>query len=344
MDTIDQLRVVPGSQHMSEVHPYVFGTFRLDAEKRLLFRDDKRIAIRPKIFDLLFYLVSHEERVVTRDELLAEIWPDLHVQESSLTVGISTLRQILGEPADEHQYIATIPGRGYKFVSRVSGESTAAAASRVASWPVASQSLQGVTPVSLALLPFSAIGRIRNRAAMQVGIVDTLVVHLTKIRVLQVIPTTSVHSLLELVRSMKNQHRLEGIDFLLEGHIQGTKRGIRVGAQVLVPETGEVRWATTFDIAGNDQSKLEGMIARKLATQMERAIRNNDFSPPDSPLFASGNPMPTPVGPASGPQAPRFSANRSRLSRVGSRRRRRWSRPAALVATIITPPARAFWG
>ncbi len=343
MDTIDQLRVVPGLRQMSEVHPYVFGAFRLDAEKRLLLRDDKRVAIRPKIFDLLLYLVSNEERMVTRDELLSHIWPGLHVQESSLTVAISTLRRILGEPADEHECIATIPGRGYKFVSRVSGEATARAESRVASWPVASRPLQSVTPVSLALLPFSAIGRIRNRAAMQVGIVDTLVVHLTKLRVLQVIPTTSVHSLLELVRSMKNQHRLEGIDFLLEGHIQGTKRGIRVGAQVLVPETGEVRWATTFDIAGNDQSKLEGMIARKLATQMERAIRNNDFSPPDSPLFSSGNPMPGSIGPASGPQASRFSANRSRLSRMGARRRRRWSRPAA-VASITTPPVRALWG
>lgn len=326
---MDIRRVVWGCGMYGE-HPSVFGPFTIDAEKRLLFREGERIPIRSKIFDLLLYLTQHEERVVSREELLAQIWPDSHVQEASLTVAMSTLRGILGEPADEHRYIATIPGRGYKFVSRMhdsagtngngngSGHAVPASEAREAEY-------QG-PPVSLVVLPFTTVGRLRNRALMQVGIVDALVVHLTKLKHLHVIPTTSVHSLLELVRSLKNEHRLAGADYLLEGHIQGTAQGIRVGAQVLAPESAKVVWATTFDIVGTDILRAENAIARKLASHMARAIKKNIFVAPEIPLR---NLVPPTLGPATNPNRAGLGASHSRMARFGSRRRRRWGRPAA---------------
>jgi DNA-binding winged helix-turn-helix (wHTH) protein len=325
LDTIRILRVVWGFD-MSEAHPSVFGAFSIDIEKRLLFREGQRVPIRSKIFDLLLYLVHNQERVVTREELLAQIWPDSHVQEASLTVAMSTLRGILGEPANEHQYIATIPGRGYKFVSHVedpAANSNGAGADRTELKTPANSG----PPVSLVLLPFSTIGRLRNRLLMQVGIVDALVVHLTKLKHLHVIPTTSVHSLLELVRSLKNEHRLAGIDYLLEGHIQGTDHGMRVSAQILAPESAKVVWATTFDIAGTDILRLEDAIARKLASHVSRAIKNNILVPTDDSLAHDPNrPL---VNPASSPSRAGVNAGRSRMTRFGTRRRRRWGRPAA---------------
>ena len=98
---------------------YHFGEFQLDAGRRLLFRDGQAAQLSPKVFDTLLELVARAGEVVTKEELLAAIWPDAVVEENSLARAISTLRKALGESASDHQYVVTVPGRGYSFVATV---------------------------------------------------------------------------------------------------------------------------------------------------------------------------------------------------------------------------------
>ena len=98
---------------------YEFGDFRLDATKRLLLKDDEAVPLMPKAFDTLLYLVEHSGKVIERDELMAAIWADTIVEENNLTQNISSLRRLLGEKHGENQFIATVPGHGYKFVAAV---------------------------------------------------------------------------------------------------------------------------------------------------------------------------------------------------------------------------------
>lgn len=98
---------------------YEFGPFRLDIEKRLLLRDGEAIHLAPKAFDTLHVLVENRGRVVEKNELLNQVWPDSFVEEINLTVYISMLRKTLGDKPDEHQYIVTVPRRGYSFVADV---------------------------------------------------------------------------------------------------------------------------------------------------------------------------------------------------------------------------------
>jgi serine/threonine-protein kinase len=103
-----------------EDHVYEFEAFRLDAAKRLLFRQDAEIVpLMPKAFEILLYLVRNSGAVVEKDELMGAIWPDTAVEENNLTQNISALRRILGEKPGEHRFIVTVPGRGYKFVADV---------------------------------------------------------------------------------------------------------------------------------------------------------------------------------------------------------------------------------
>lgn len=92
---------------------YEFGTFRLDAVKRLLLRDREPVAITPKAFDTLLALVENNDRVLEKDKLMKMLWPDTIVEEHNLTVNVSALRKVLGESANKHEYIVTIPGQGY---------------------------------------------------------------------------------------------------------------------------------------------------------------------------------------------------------------------------------------
>lgn len=94
---------------------YSFGPFRLVPSEHLLLREDAPVPLAPKAYELLLALVKRHGCLVTREELMREIWPDSFVEEINLTVNISLLRKVLGEQPDGRQYIATVPKRGYRF-------------------------------------------------------------------------------------------------------------------------------------------------------------------------------------------------------------------------------------
>jgi TolB-like protein/DNA-binding winged helix-turn-helix (wHTH) protein len=98
---------------------YEFGPFRMDPVKRVLLRDGEPVPLTHKVFETLLVLVQSNGQVLEKDELMKTLWPDSIVEEANLTVNISTLRKVLGERPGEHQYIVTIPGRGYCFVASV---------------------------------------------------------------------------------------------------------------------------------------------------------------------------------------------------------------------------------
>ena len=102
-------------------HLYEFGPFRLDVSERLLLRrDGARVPLTEKAFDTLVALVRRGGRLATKEELMAEVWPDAFVEENNLDKSISAIRQALGEKASAPEYVETVRGRGYRFVARVS--------------------------------------------------------------------------------------------------------------------------------------------------------------------------------------------------------------------------------
>jgi TolB-like protein/DNA-binding winged helix-turn-helix (wHTH) protein/Tfp pilus assembly protein PilF len=100
-------------------HVYEFGPFRLDPLKRRLSRDGELVRLTPKAFDLLLVLVEDAGRTVEKEELFEKVWPGIAVEENNLNQNITALRKSLGDSRKESQYIATIPGVGYRFVAEV---------------------------------------------------------------------------------------------------------------------------------------------------------------------------------------------------------------------------------
>jgi eukaryotic-like serine/threonine-protein kinase len=104
---------------MIEKEMYQFGPFSLDPAERVVSRHGMPLSLTPKVFDTLVCLVRNHGRLLTKDELLKQVWPDTFVEEVNLAVNVSTLRKILGEGPQEGRYIVTVPGRGYRFVAAV---------------------------------------------------------------------------------------------------------------------------------------------------------------------------------------------------------------------------------
>jgi predicted ATPase/DNA-binding winged helix-turn-helix (wHTH) protein len=104
---------------------FFFGDFELSGAKRTLLKRGENVSLNSKTFDLLLTLIENRGRVLSKDELLETVWEGQFVEENNLTVQISALRKIFGEKKNEHRFIVTIPGKGYKFVG---GETSLAVA------------------------------------------------------------------------------------------------------------------------------------------------------------------------------------------------------------------------
>jgi DNA-binding winged helix-turn-helix (wHTH) protein/tetratricopeptide (TPR) repeat protein len=98
---------------------YEFGRFRLDPAQQRLWADGKAVALTPKAFDTLLLLVRNSGRLVTKEELLHAVWPDVVVEEATLTQNVFRLRRALGDAGETSRYIETVPKRGYRFLAPV---------------------------------------------------------------------------------------------------------------------------------------------------------------------------------------------------------------------------------
>src|SRR6059058_6139536 len=100
-------------------HIFRFGPFCLEIEDRLLLEHGRAVPLTPKAFDTLVALVRRNGRVVKKEDLLSEVWPNTFVEEATLAQNVFTLRKALGQTASGAQYIETIPKHGYRFVADV---------------------------------------------------------------------------------------------------------------------------------------------------------------------------------------------------------------------------------
>jgi DNA-binding winged helix-turn-helix (wHTH) protein/tetratricopeptide (TPR) repeat protein/TolB-like protein len=98
---------------------FQFGEFQIDAGARTLRRNEEIITLNFRAFDVLLYLVQNSGKVLTRNELLRNVWQDTYVDENNLAQSISALRRALEEKPGDNSYIVTLPGKGYQFVAPV---------------------------------------------------------------------------------------------------------------------------------------------------------------------------------------------------------------------------------
>ncbi len=98
---------------------YEFGPFRIDAQREIVLRDGELVPLTPKTFQILLVLVRNNQELVTKDELMKAVWPDTFVEEANLSRNIFMLRKALGETPQDHRYILTVPGRGYRLAETV---------------------------------------------------------------------------------------------------------------------------------------------------------------------------------------------------------------------------------
>ncbi|ETW98403.1 MAG: hypothetical protein ETSY1_18930 [Candidatus Entotheonella factor] len=98
---------------------YVFGECELDTDRYELRLAGQLCKLEPKVFDVLVYLAEHRDQVVTRQELLDNLWPDQFITDAVLSYCITNARKAVGDSGRAQHVIKTLHGRGYRFVAAV---------------------------------------------------------------------------------------------------------------------------------------------------------------------------------------------------------------------------------
>ena len=293
---------------------YEFEGFRLDADKRLLFGPDAEVVpLMPKALDILFYLVQRAGTVVEKDELMSAIWPDTIVEENNLTQNISALRRALGEKHRENRFIATIPGRGYKFVAGVVpqeaksdlnlGETIRTETEEPTSQAVIPSKrrwLFGLGAVvllaagtlgfflsrqkepsadaahirSLAVLPFKPLVAEQRDESMEFGMADSLIAKLSGGYQITVRPLATVRRFASLEQDPLEAGRLLGVDAVLEGGIQMADNRVRISAKLLRVSDGKQLWADQYDERSTDIFSLQDSISQRVASALQATLGN----------------------------------------------------------------------
>ena len=96
-----------------------FGPYKIDGERRELTRGGEEIPLQPQAFSLLLYLVENNGRVVSKDEIFAEVWQGKIVGDGTLNSRINSLRRALGDDGTSQTVIKTLPRQGFRFVGQM---------------------------------------------------------------------------------------------------------------------------------------------------------------------------------------------------------------------------------
>ncbi|HEY4168734.1 MAG TPA: winged helix-turn-helix domain-containing protein [Reyranella sp.] len=231
---------------------YEFGPFMLDPAERRLTRGGRRVAVPAKAWQILMMLVEAGGRLVRHEEFRARLWPNVVVEDRTLTVHMSTLRKALGST----DCIETVARTGYRLTAPISVQSEAPPAPR----PVEAE--------GLVVRPFSTGGLAEDDSYLGVSIADAVGTALGSVRGLSVSPVGAVE---DPGRDKVEASRQLGATRLLEGTVERKDERLQVTTRLIDVESGRTERSRRFEQSRNDGAALQDEIASWVADALPQS-------------------------------------------------------------------------
>jgi adenylate cyclase len=241
-----------------------FGRFRLELGRRELLREGEPMRLHGRALDILCALGAAKGEVVSKDELMARLWPGRIVEEGNIHVHVSALRKALDEHGGGHSYIVTVPGRGYRLAGLVDAFGVVPSTTQILPLPDKS---------SIAVLPFANLSGDPEQEYFADGMVEEIITALSRIRWLFVIARNSSFTYKDQAVDVKQVGRELGVRYVLEGSVRKGGGRVRITAQLVEAETGAHLWADRFDGSLEDVFDLQDKVAVSVAGAIEPTLQ-----------------------------------------------------------------------
>ncbi|MEZ5931047.1 MAG: winged helix-turn-helix domain-containing protein [Alphaproteobacteria bacterium] len=260
---------------------YSFDDCHLDVDRRQFLRDGQLVSIEPQVFRILLCLIRNRHRLVTRDDLILEVWNGReYISESTISSRITAARRAIGDSGKAQRLIRTKARQGFLFVGEVvehappsgdrdrSGPPTDQAGGGDASSPSAAPETWPGKP-SIAILPLVNMSGDPEQEYFTEGISEEIITALSRLRWFFVIARYSSFVYKGENLDMRQIGRELGVRYILHGSIRKSGQAIRVTARLMDATTGICIWSERYDREVADMFALQDEITASVAATIE---------------------------------------------------------------------------
>jgi TolB-like protein/Tfp pilus assembly protein PilF len=248
-----------------------FGRFRLRLGQRELMRDGAPLRLGGRALEILCVLASAKGEVVSKDELMAKVWPGVVVGENAIQVHVSALRKALDDGDVGQNHILTLTGRGYRLTG------LDARPGPVTEPAYAQQGLAVPNKPSIAVLPFQNMSSDPEQEYFADGMVDDIISGLARIKWIFVIARNSSFAYKGKAVDLRHVGNELGVRYLLEGGVRKSGNRVRITCKLIEASTGAHLWVERYDRMLDDIFALQDEITMSVVGAIEPNVRKAEI-------------------------------------------------------------------
>jgi TolB-like protein/Tfp pilus assembly protein PilF len=248
-----------------------FDDYELDLSHFELRKAGGRVPVEPQVFDLLVFLARNAGRTVTKEEIFSEIWGDRIVSDAALSSQIKAARRALGDDGASQRMIATVHGRGFRFLRPVASAATAAGPGDAEHGRDQPLAVFAGRPV-VAVLPFLNPSRESSEDYLAEGISEDIITALAKHRWLVVVARNPAFAFRDSKESLRAIGEKLGADYLVTGSVRKAGTRFRITIQLIDADTEQSVWSERFDRDMVDIFDLQDEISALVAARVETEL------------------------------------------------------------------------
>ncbi len=252
-----------------DAHIVRFCRFELDTAHYELRERGERVPMEPQVFDLLAFLARNHQRTVTKEEIFAAIWGDRIVSDAALSSQIKAARRAVGDDGSTQHTIATVHGRGFRFIAPIAAAPEGPAADEAAG---TGESQRLTRRPVVAILPFVNLNRDPSEDHFATGIAEDITTALSKHRWLVVVARNSSFVFRDSRESLRIIGGKLGADYLVTGSVRKAGTRFRISIEVVDAPTEQSIWSERFDRDTVDIFDLQDDITETVAARLDSEL------------------------------------------------------------------------
>lgn len=263
-------------------HFFEFGQFRLDPAECLLLRDGQPVPLTQKAFKTLLVLIQYSGYMLEKEELIRKVWQDRFIEEATLAQNIFTLRKALGENHQEHQYIETVPKRGYRFIAKVKEvwednndtvEEHTGARIFIKDEEI---DLRDRVISSLAVLPLVNASADPNIESLSDGITEGIINSLGRLSQLHVIARSTIFRYKDKEVDPQEVGRTLHVRAVLMGRVLQTGEGLIINIELVDVANGWQLWNEQHKVMLSDIFEAQEEVSREISEKLRVKLIGDD--------------------------------------------------------------------